>query len=106
MLPINDRQMRMMMKKMGINMKEIDANKVIIETDEKQYVFDDPSVNIMEMKGEKTYQITGKVRIQQMVNDADVELVAEKTGKNREDSRKALEETGGDIAQAIINLSV
>ncbi|HEC88352.1 MAG TPA: nascent polypeptide-associated complex protein [Thermoplasmata archaeon] len=105
MLPMNDRQLRMMMKKMGINIKEMDAKRVIIETEEKEYIFTNPVVNIMEIKGEKTYQITGKVEVKSKINETDVELVAEKTGKSKEEAKKALEETKGDIAQAIINLS-
>ena len=105
MLPTGDRQLRMMMKKMGINMREIKAERVIIETADKQYVFTNPAVNVMEMKGEKTYQITGKFDTKSKMDDTDVELVAEKTGKSKEEAKKALEETGGDIAQAILNLS-
>lgn len=105
MLPMNDRQLRMMMKKMGINIKEMNAKRVIIETEEKEYIFNNPVINIMEIKGEKTYQITGKVEVKSKINEEDIELVAEKTGKSKEEAKKALEETKGDIAQAIINLS-
>lgn len=105
MLPMNDRQLKIMMKKMGINIKEMPAKKVIIETEDKEYIFNNPVVNVMEVKGEKTYQITGKVEIKSKINEEDIELVAEKTGRSKEEARKALEDTGGDIAQAIINLS-
>ncbi|HEC76097.1 MAG TPA: nascent polypeptide-associated complex protein [Thermoplasmatales archaeon] len=105
MLPMNDRQLRMMMKKMGINIKEMNAKRVIIETEEKEYIFNNPVINIMEIKGEKTYQITGKAEVKSKINEEDIELVAEKTGKSKEEAKKALEETKGDIAQAIINLS-
>ena len=105
MLPMNDRQMRMMMRKMGINVKELKAERVIIEMTDKQYVFSQPSVTIMDMKGEKTYQITGTVEVRSTVNEDDVMLVVEQTGKSTEEARKALIETGGDIAQAILNLS-
>lgn len=105
MLPMNDRQMRMMMRKMGINVKELKAERVVIETIDKQYVFSQPSVTIMDMKGEKTYQITGAVEVRPSINEDDVTLVVEQTGKSTEEARKALIETGGDIAQAILNLS-
>ncbi len=105
MLPMNDRQMRMMMRKMGINMKELNAERVIIETADQQYVFSKPTVTIMDMKGEKTYQITGKAEVRAMMNEDDVTLVHEQTGKSREEARKALVDTGGDIAQAILNLT-
>ncbi len=105
MLPLDDRQIRLAMKKMGINIKEIKAEKVIIETLDKKYIFENPIVNVMEMKGQKTYQIVGKPQIKIKIREEDIELVAEKTGKSKEEARKALEEANGDIAQAIINLS-
>ncbi len=105
MLPLDDRQLRKMMKRMGINIKEIKAEKVIIETSDKKYLFKSPNVSIMDMKGQKTYQIVGTPEIITNINEDDVNLVAEKTGKSKEEARKALEETNGDIAQAIINLS-
>ena len=105
MFPMNDRQLRIMMKKMGINIRELKAERVIIETADKQYIFNNPIVNIMEVKGERTYQISGKVEIKTKISEEDVELVAEKTGKSKEEARRALEEADGDIAQAILNLS-
>ena len=105
MLPVDERQMKKLMKRMGINVKEIEAIKVTIETKDKKYVFLNPDVSIMEIKGQKTYQIVGKPEIIERVNEDDVKLVAEKTGKSMEEARKALEEANGDIAQAILNLS-
>ncbi len=105
MLPMDNKQIRLAMKKMGINVKELKAERVIIETSEKQYVFENPEVSIIEMKGQKTYQIAGEPEIKMKVSEEDVELVAEKTGKSKEEARKALEEAKGDIAQAIINLT-
>ena len=105
MLPMDERQMKKLMKRMGINVKEIEAIKVTIETKDKKYVFSNPSVSIMEIKGQQTYQIVGKPEIIEKLNEEDVKLVAEKTGKSIEEARKALEETNGDIAQAILNLS-
>ena len=105
MLPMDDKQLRIMMKRMGINIKELKAKRVIIETEDKEYVFNDPIVNVMEMKGERTYQITGKVEVKEKIREEDVALVMEKTGKSREEAAKALEEADGDIAQAILNLS-
>ncbi len=105
MLPMDDKQLRIMMKRMGINIKELKAKRVIIETEDKEYVFNNPIVNVMEMKGERTYQITGKVEVKEKIREEDVALVMEKTGKSREEAAKALEEADGDIAQAILNLS-
>ena len=106
---INPRQMRQMMKKLGINVSEIEnVKKVIIQTDDKEYVFDDAEVTIMDAHGQKTYQISGRPVIKEKKEEIpleDVDLVAEKTGKSKEEARKALEETKGDIAEAIMKLS-
>jgi len=105
MLPMDDRQMKKLMKRMGINVKEIKATRVTIETPDKEYVFENPIVSHLEMKGQETYQIVGKPKIKAKINEEDARLVAEKTGRSIEEAKKALEEANGDIAQAILNLS-
>ena len=102
---MDERQIRLAMKRMGINFKEIEAEKIIIETKDKEYIFEKTIVGIMDMKGKKIYQISGEPKIRTKIREEDVEMVAEKTGKSKEEARKALEEVNGDIAQAIINLS-
>ena len=108
---MNARQMNQMMKRFGINVKTIDnVEKVIIETDTKQYVFEDAEVTVMDVQGEKTYQIMGTpvVKAKQTEEDTmkeDVKLVMEQTGKSETEARNALKETNGDIAEAILKLS-
>ncbi|MEF8847683.1 MAG: nascent polypeptide-associated complex protein [Candidatus Thermoplasmatota archaeon] len=106
---MNSRQMKQMMKKLGINIREIEnVEKVVIQTDDKEYVFNQAEVTIMDAKGQKTYQISGKPQIserEQKIPTEDIELVAEKTGKNKEEAEKALKEVEGDIAEAIMKLS-
>jgi len=102
---MDDKQLKIMMKRMGITMKELKAKRVIIETEDKEYIFKDPVVSVMEVKGEKTYQIAGDAEVKMKVGEDDIALVMEKTGRSREEARKALEEADGDIAQAILNLS-
>jgi len=108
---MNARQMNQMMKRFGINVKTIEnVEKVIIETDTKQYVFDHAEVTVMDVQGEKTYQIMGTpvVNTKQTEEDTlkeDVKLVMEQTGKSEAEVRNALKETNGDIAEAILKLS-
>ncbi|MCD6108917.1 MAG: nascent polypeptide-associated complex protein [Thermoplasmata archaeon] len=106
---LNPRQLNQIMKRLGINIKEIEnVEKVIIQTKDKEYIFDDAQVTMMDAQGQKTYQIAGRPKIverKKEIPDEDVKLVAEKTGKTEEEARKALEETKGDIAEAIILLS-
>ena len=119
MLPgrMNPRQMNQMMKRLGINIKEIEnVKKVIIETDSKKYIIDNAEVTIMDAQGQKTYQVTGKARIvtqeekteeeeEETIPQGDIDLVAEQTGKSKVEAKKALEETKGDIAEAILELT-
>lgn len=111
MLPrgMNPKQMNQMMRKLGINVKEIkNVKKVIIQTNKKQYVFDDADVTIMDAQGEKTYQIAGTPRItavKEEVPKEDIELIVEQTGVSTQEAKKALEQTKGDIAEAIMKLS-
>ena len=106
---INPKQMSQMMRKFGINVKEIEnVEKVIIQTDTKKYVFDDAEVTIMEAQGQKTYQISGRPQIVQRkgeIPEEDIKLVMEQTGKTIEEVKKTLEETVGDIAEAIMKLN-
>ena len=106
---INPRQMNQMMKRLGINVKEIEnVEKVIIQTDKKEYIFQDAEVTIMDAQGSKTYQITGNPDIIDRKDETkkeDIRLIIEQTGKSEEEAKKALEETNGDIAEAILKLT-
>ena len=51
---MNPRQMNQMMKRLGINVKEIEnVKKVIIQTDTKEYIFEDADVTQMDARGKK-----------------------------------------------------
>ena len=105
---MNPRQMNQMMRRLGIQVKEIEnVKKVIIQTDTKEYIFDEADVTMMDAQGQKTYQITGKPRIvekQEEIPKEDIDLVVEQTGKSSEEAKKALKESKGDIAEAIMKL--
>ena len=106
---MNPRQMNQMMKRLGINIKEIEnVEEIIIRTTTKEYIFDEAEVTVMDAQGSKTYQISGKPRIvarKEEIPQSDIDLVAEQTGKTKEQAKKALEETKGDIAEAILKLT-
>ena len=105
----NPKQMNQMMKKLGINVKEIEnVEKIIIQTDSKKYVFDEAEVTIMDAQGQKTYQITGTPKIykrKKEIPKEDIQLIIDQTGRTEEEAKKALEETEGDIAEAILKLT-
>lgn len=107
MMPnVNPRQLQKLMRQMGMSMEQLEGvEEVVIRTADKEYRFVDAEVNVMEVKGDKTYQVTGTPDIVERMSEDDVALVAEKTGKSPEEARAALKQSDGDIAQAIINLS-
>jgi len=105
---IDPKKMQAMMRQMGIKQEEISANRVIIEGSDKNIIIENPNVQKIVMQGQESWQITGQAReeqIEEEIKDSDIQLVAEKTGKSEEQARKALEESKGDIAEAIMKLS-
>ncbi len=106
MLPgMDPKQMSKMMKQMGIKSDELDATKVTIELKEGgRLVVFEPQVVQIEMQGQKTFQVSGKVQEEQDAGEDDIKMVMEAAGVSREEAQNALRETGGDIAEAIIHL--
>jgi len=120
------KQMERMMKKMGIEQKEIDGIKeVIIRFNDKEWVISKPAVTMIKQAGAETYQIAGNkternlsktsadtgsseeteervVEIEIPIEDA--ALVASQTGVDIETAKQALKETEGDLAAAILKL--
>jgi nascent polypeptide-associated complex subunit alpha len=111
---MNPRETRRMMQRMGMNMDAMpDVEEVIIKTSSKEIVVEQPEVAILEMQGQKIFQVIGgkitekapqRQASQPTVSEEDVQLVAGQTGKSVEEARKALEECGGDLAKAILLL--
>lgn len=105
---MNPAKMKAMMKQMGIDMKDVDAQRVIIEkTDGNKIIIENPSVQKITAQGQESWQISGDAREEADtgVKESDILLVMEKTGKNKEEAIKALEKANGDIAEAILELS-
>ena len=101
---MNPRNMGRMMKQLGIKNEELDASKVIIEADGKKLVFENPQVQVMEVQGQKTYTVIGNPVEETSIPIDDIKMVAEQTNKTEEEAKRALEETNGDIAEAILKL--
>lgn len=106
MLPgMDPKQMAKMMKQMGIKSDELEATKVTIELkDGSRLVVFEPSVVQIDMQGQKSFQISGKVHEEQDAGEDDIKMVMEAAGCSREEAQNALRETNGDIAEAIIRL--
>jgi len=112
MIPgVNPRQLKQMMRQMGMSQDEISTDEIIIKTKEgKQLIFKNPNVQKIVMQGQTSFQITGDYsEIERSINisisEEDIKMVSEQAGVSIDEARKALENTKGDIAQAIVNLS-
>lgn len=109
---VSPREAKRMMQRMGLNMNTVeDVEQVIIKTGSKEIVIKEPEVSILEVQGQKMFQIAGgqitekaAERKTTAVAEEDVRLVADQTGKSLEEARKVLEESGGDLAKAILLL--
>ncbi len=101
---LSPKQMEAMFKKLGIKTREIKASEVVIRAETGDITIKNPKITEIDMKGVITYQISGDVETSPF-SDEDVKLVMEKTGKTAEEAKKALLETNGDIAEAILKLS-
>lgn len=111
---MNPREARRMMQRMGMNMGGLDdVEEVLIRTRDKEISIEQPQVSILEMQGQKIFQIIGgKVNerapeiagTQFSISEEDARLVADQTGKSIDEAKSALEECEGDLAKAILLL--
>jgi len=108
---VSPRDAKRMMQRMGLSMDAIpDVEEVIIKTGSKEITIEEPEVAIMEVQGQKIFQVTGGKIVEKAIErklavpEEDVRLVADQTGKSLEEARKALEECKGDLAKAILLL--
>ena len=106
MLPggMDPKKMQAMMKQMGIKSDQIPARIVTIETDSGKIFIDNPEVVQITMQGQKSFQISGHVRMEEGSGE-DIKLIMEKTGCSEEEAKAALTKSDGDIAEAIVLLS-
>ena len=105
---MDPKKMQAVMRQMGIKQEEIDASRVLIEkNDGGKIVIDNPSVVKIVVSGQESWQISGTAREEADggIKQEDVALVQEKTGVNEAEARKALEESHGELASAIMALS-
>jgi nascent polypeptide-associated complex subunit alpha len=119
---MNPRQVKQAMRKLGIKTEELqDVTDVVIRTKTKQYVIRDAGVTIMEMQGQKTFQIVGDAEITPLeaatsakpaaatpaapsIPEDDIKLVMDQTGASREKAIEALKATDGQPAEAILKI--
>ena len=89
-----------------------DVEEVIFKTSNKEIVVENAQVAVIDMQGQKIFQVTGEVSERALESQAatlnipeeDIQLVADQTGKSMEDAKRALQESDGDLAKAILLL--
>ncbi len=116
---LNPRKMQQMMKQLGIQQVDIPATEVIIRGEEKDLVIRNPSVAKVNMMGQETFQITGEVEerareeergaakeeiSEEDISEDDIKTVMEQAGVDRKTAERALAETQGDLAEAIVKV--
>lgn len=117
---MDPRQMRLAMKRMGMQTEEIDdVSEVIIRTKSKEYRFDRPAVVMVKVSGQQIYQVTGEPVITEggqsvsqgsapssgpAILQEDIDLVVSQTGCSPDEARQALLQADGQPADAIIKI--
>ncbi|SFL13900.1 Nascent polypeptide associated complex NAC [Halogranum rubrum] len=128
---MNPRKMKQMMKQMGIDVTELEAEEVIIRTADEELVFTGAQVTRMDAQGQETYQIVGDPESRPRgeggsasavesgddavvdvegeaagaeIPDSDIQIVAQRAGVGKDEAREALEAENGDLAAAIARL--
>ncbi|WP_197524307.1 nascent polypeptide-associated complex protein [Aeropyrum pernix] len=112
-LPVNPRDLEKMMRRLGIKVEQLSADEArIVLGSGETMVFRSPTVIVMRAKGQPPMvYLVGDYTVEKPreetaaeITEEDVALVAEQAGVSMEEARKALEESGGDIAEAILRL--
>ena len=107
MMRMDDRAIKAAMKKMGIQNQDISATEVIIKTENSDIIITNPHVSKVNMMGQITFQVMGNVTERAKgpeYTDEDVRTVMAQSGSDEKTSRKALDDSKGDLAEAIISL--
>ena len=122
---MNPKQMKAMMRKMGIKEETIEGvEEVVVRTRDREIVFLRPEVQSITMKGQVTFKVVGqpeeraldsgsagsgeapvaKAGPSRTFSQDDIQLVMGQTGASEEDAIAAIEACDGEVAEAIIKL--
>jgi nascent polypeptide-associated complex subunit alpha len=106
-----NREMRRMLDKMGLEMKDLgNIEEVIIKTETKELYLLKPQVVEMKGKDSTIFQVVAtdieeKQRDIPVLKEEDITLVMQQANVTREKAIQALIDAKGDMAQAILNLT-
>ena len=89
----DNRQSKRMLEKMGLNLEEMpNVDEVVIKT---------KGIDMYQIMGNDTEEI---LKEESKISEEDVLLVSQQANVSEEVARNALEESDGDLAQAILKL--
>jgi alpha-NAC-related protein len=98
------KKMEKLMKKLNLNVQQVEAEVVVIKSRGKNIIISKPEIMIARMMGRDVYQITGEVSESAPVSEDDIQIVMEKTGRDRDTVVRKLEDLNNDLARAIMEL--
>jgi len=110
---ISGREALRMMQRMGMEAKPLDGVRdVTITTGDKRIIIEEPTVMSIVVQGQRIFQVAGgnlreegiSLESKPEIPEGDVELVARQTNVSLDEARRALEDSGGDLAEAILSI--
>ena len=112
---MDPRMMKQAMKQLGIKQEEINAIEVVIRCADKEIVVSEPSVQKINMQGQTSFQVSGEISERAPtgsigssmpeITEEDLETLMSQTGCSKEEAQRALEDSEGDLAGAILALT-
>jgi nascent polypeptide-associated complex subunit alpha len=106
MFNLNQKKMQEIMRQMGMSQESFEADRVVIERkDGGKITILNPSVARISIHGQESFQISGEISEGgDGFSQEDVKTIVEKTGCSEKQAFKALEDSNGDLANAILSL--
>lgn len=111
MFNMNPAQMQRMMSQMGIKTVDMPAEKALFYLKDGTVLeLNAPQIVKMTVQGTETYQVVGHANVLSAtekkleITEEDILLVSQQANISKEKAKKALEESNGDIAEAILKL--
>ena len=110
MLPnLNPRELEKAMRRLGVQQIDIPATEVIIKSENKDIIIQEPTVIKVNMMGQESFQISGKVITHEKsaeieITNEDIQTVISHTNCSEESAINTLKSTNCDIAEAILRL--
>jgi nascent polypeptide-associated complex subunit alpha len=106
-------EMVRVLRRLGVSIEEVNAVKVTVELGDGTLMVVEPPEAVLLVKSRDqppVFMVVGSHRVERprgsevRFSEDDVRFVAERAGVSLEEARRALEESGGDIAAAILKL--